>query len=341
MNRRARRILPILFGSALALSSVGAATGAFAHDTRDFPEHDNGGGHDCRSPSGPSHERPCTSPRDPRCQPPPPSPCDGLNGAADGLCRAYCDRLDCAGSDDRACLLLRVAWRKVSGHAVFPCDAACCECADGERSCATIRSCAEGGCRVVDGCVDGVCPEPQCCQCADGCADASPGQCLRAGCIPGNGDTVCSASGRCETCPCGADCVTADGDAGQCQPPADGSTDVCSCAPLPPACPCGAACTTDAGDQGVCDDVAGTGVCECSGVASTECPCGADCTTAAGEQGVCQDSGGGTCACAPAPPPPPPPCSSCGHVCTLPTGLPGLCQPGASGQCGCIPLPIP
>ncbi len=120
MNRPVKRILPILFGAALALSSVGAATGAFAHDGRDSSEHDNGRGHDCRSPGGPSHGRPCTSPRDPRCQPPPPSECDGLNGAAEGLCRAYCDRLDCPGGDDRACLFLRAAWGKVSGSAGLP-----------------------------------------------------------------------------------------------------------------------------------------------------------------------------------------------------------------------------
>jgi hypothetical protein len=58
--------------------------------------------------------------------------CEGLEGAAFGLCNAYCEALDC---DDQlepmnACESLRSNYFKKTGASAFPCDQTCPEVPD-------------------------------------------------------------------------------------------------------------------------------------------------------------------------------------------------------------------
>ena len=49
--------------------------------------------------------------------------CDGLTGAAHGLCVAYCEANDCnLDSDSEECTSLRANFAKITGSTSFPCD---------------------------------------------------------------------------------------------------------------------------------------------------------------------------------------------------------------------------
>jgi hypothetical protein len=49
--------------------------------------------------------------------------CDGLMGAAFGLCVAYCEANDCdAFPDSQACDVLRDKYAKITGELGFPCE---------------------------------------------------------------------------------------------------------------------------------------------------------------------------------------------------------------------------
>lgn len=51
--------------------------------------------------------------------------CNGLSGAAFGLCNAYCEAQDCDVYPQPSCTRLRENFQKVTGNPIFPCDAFC------------------------------------------------------------------------------------------------------------------------------------------------------------------------------------------------------------------------
>jgi hypothetical protein len=51
--------------------------------------------------------------------------CDGLTGAAFGLCNAYCEAQDCDVHSRPSCEQLRRNFARVTGTRLFPCDAFC------------------------------------------------------------------------------------------------------------------------------------------------------------------------------------------------------------------------
>lgn len=59
---------------------------------------------------------------------------EGITGEALGLCRAYCDAMDCTHSDNiTACESLRSAYQGATGDSTFPCEAEkVCELVDPE-----------------------------------------------------------------------------------------------------------------------------------------------------------------------------------------------------------------
>jgi hypothetical protein len=168
--------------------------------------------------------------------------CSGLQGAAFGLCNAYCEAQDCDVHPRPSCAQLLRNFRRITGMPAFPCDSRCgdgtidrnedCDppgsvCPDERRLCSDDCTCPEPFCG--DGIVDAgeqcdpasplsVCPcrpdctcastEPRCCECADGCitepATGCPTDCAS---LPG---LVCGAfTGQCEPsepscCDCGA-----------------------------------------------------------------------------------------------------------------------------------------
>ena len=49
--------------------------------------------------------------------------CDGLKGAAHGLCVAYCEANDCElDPDSQECRVLRANFAKITGRTSFPCE---------------------------------------------------------------------------------------------------------------------------------------------------------------------------------------------------------------------------
>jgi len=49
--------------------------------------------------------------------------CDGMKGAAHGLCVAYCEANDCElDPDSQECHELRANYAKITGRTSFPCD---------------------------------------------------------------------------------------------------------------------------------------------------------------------------------------------------------------------------
>ena len=69
------------------------------------------------------------------------SVCDGLEGAAYGLCVAYCEAQDCdlvsnTSQDTQSCQSLRKNYAKKTGGAIPPCDVpvACCICSSGGQN---------------------------------------------------------------------------------------------------------------------------------------------------------------------------------------------------------------
>jgi len=51
--------------------------------------------------------------------------CNGLSGAAFGLCTAYCEAQDCDRQPHPSCNQLRRNFQRLTGSSVFPCDAFC------------------------------------------------------------------------------------------------------------------------------------------------------------------------------------------------------------------------
>lgn len=185
-------------------------------------------------------------------------PCAGVNGAAAGVCRAYCRALQCPeGHPGAACETLRVVWSKHTGSPLFPCDRVCCACPNGSEGCSTAARCAAAACQIVDRCIDGRCPERVCCQCPFGCDEATENRCREAGCEPQPG-ALCHDTGRCaEACPCGDPCTNPAGLVGVCRP-LDPTQSTCECFIPPPVdCPCGATCIDGDGNAGECVPVAG------------------------------------------------------------------------------------
>jgi hypothetical protein len=54
--------------------------------------------------------------------PEPPGPCDGLTGAAQGLCNAFCVAQDCPNNPDQSCEMLRRNFALQTGSSTFPCE---------------------------------------------------------------------------------------------------------------------------------------------------------------------------------------------------------------------------
>ncbi len=323
----------------------------------------------CQQSGGAPLDSTCTSSQDPRC-----TTCGGLSGAAFGLCNAYCERLSCPiDHNGQACDSLRNNWERLTGSRLFPCERpVCCQCAQGAM-CSTLKKCLVAGCQVIDDCINGECPEPECCECrGPACRQLIPGACKLLGCIP-KGDTVCTAAGRCEECPCGADCKDAVGNEGRCEqisgtttceckvPPPCGlnaaeecagecpnagevcqeTANGCGCVrPPPPDCTdptvsCQGTCQV-AGVVGTCQDI--NDVCECVTPVPDPCanavPCGGTCQVA-GAVGICQVTPNG-CKCGP--PPPSDPCANavpCGGTCQV-AGAVGICQVTTPNGCQCV-----
>lgn len=276
------------------------------------------------------------------------SQCSGLNGAAMGLCNAYCNALHCPdGHQGRACERLLANWQRQTGVPFFPCDAVCCQCATGSL-CTTVRGCDLAHCNVIDHCEGGRCPEPQCCDCpAGGCTETTPGNCQRHGCVP-KGDAICTASGSCETpcdqrVPCGGNCLEGTVN-GTCQgDPLNNNA--CTCLPTPPPLPCdqrttcGGDCVDANGVTATCQTDPASNICTC-GLTPPPLPCdqratcGGDCVDAAGVTSTClidPTVPGSICTCTP-------PCANrttCGGACAE-AGVVGTCgQPAAGGPCVC------
>jgi hypothetical protein len=56
--------------------------------------------------------------------------CDGLTGAAFGICNAYCEAQDCDVHARPSCERLRAKFLKATGHDRFPCDRRPCRAAE-------------------------------------------------------------------------------------------------------------------------------------------------------------------------------------------------------------------
>jgi len=298
----------------------------------------------CAANSGTALDSACKNANDPRCG----SCADIPETAPRGLCNAYCDRLDCpAGKQGMACEQLRKNWLKATGLKTFPCDvpdrAACCQCPGAGPTCASARRCLKAQCQIIDRCIDGKCPEPQCCECSteDGpvCGDRIPGVCKRLGCTPEPG-AVCTENSRCEQCPCGTDCKDAAGNVGRCVN-VPGAAE-CECQ-VPAPCgydaagQCGGKC--EGSDECmVVTDAAGNVKCECAPPCGRtgSGQCGGTCSTSATPGYVCEDVEG-DCKCVP----PPDPClnrSPCDATCVDPSGNKGICRE-TDGGCRCLKPP--
>jgi len=91
--------------------------------------------------------------------------CDGLEGAAFGLCNAYCKACGCDGEpapSTKKCEKLQANYEKITGELppYDPCFGIICEessmCVDGECTCESNSDCA-----LLEDCnVDGVCEDP-------------------------------------------------------------------------------------------------------------------------------------------------------------------------------------
>lgn len=105
--------------------------------------------------------------------------CDGLEGAAYGLCNAYCEAMDCDGepqASDKACDKVLVNYQKKT-DILMPCSDPCLdtECRQGEMCVNGECLCGDNQCIGDELCVGGVC-QPVVCH--PGFADCSGnGQC--------------------------------------------------------------------------------------------------------------------------------------------------------------------
>jgi len=250
------------------------------------------------------------------------NPCNGLTGAAFGLCSTYCEAQDCDTHDRLSCAVLRRYFEKLTGNPVFPCDP---RCGDGVVNPST-EQCDDGNNEFCDGC-SGRCREEFCgdgvvctergeeCEPGDFCDDEDQSPC--------RDDCTCR-----ESCPCGTRCAIDEVTTGTCQDP-DGD-DACEC--VLDECPCNSPCQID-GLPGTCLRVTNFQPCVCvptgfscgndvlepgeecePNAFPTNCPTGSSCRS------DCR------CSCV------------CDDPCQL-TGEPdGICASTMPGQpCECIP----
>ena len=206
--------------------------------------------------------------------------CSDLQGAAFGLCNAYCDAQDCDVHPRPSCEQLRKNFLKLTGSPIFPCDARCgdgviqsteqCDppgsaACPGDRVCTTDCTCPEPVCgdKIVDPgeqcdtnpCADGspcnddcTCTEPLVCCDVGGdvpkCADEVPlSQCLQAPGAPGPPGSICDPEvARCVATQC-CDCPNAT---------APTCTDVAVGQPCPAGCTFGAPGTQCDPASGMC-----------------------------------------------------------------------------------------
>lgn len=152
--------------------------------------------------------------------------CSDLQGAAFGLCNAYCEAQDCDVHERPSCAVLRRNFERLTGSSVFPCDASCgdgmvnqrieeCDppgslCPD-ERTCQMDCTCPEPACG--DGILD---PDEDCDPPGEACSSASPRTC-KDDCTcpePICGDGIIDPGEQCDppqaVCPggfCGATCI--------------------------------------------------------------------------------------------------------------------------------------
>jgi len=213
--------------------------------------------------------------------------CSGLTGAAFGLCNAYCEAQDCDVHPRPSCERLRRNFARITGSAVFPCDAVC-----GDGMVSPSEECDPPG----SACVDGSICTPDCtCQSAPTCGNGilEPGEeCDPAGVpcltgVPCNADCTCEEPTGCCECPPSpnqgpmctearpTDCLNHG-----CMPGAAGSTcdpAVGRCVTPPPSicCQCGATAPTMCFDAATVDECA---LQNCTAVPNASC----------GANGLCQ-----------------------------------------------------
>jgi hypothetical protein len=148
--------------------------------------------------------------------------CSGLQGAAFGLCNAYCEAQDCDVHPRPSCAHLLANFRRITGMPSFPCDVVCgdgavdpgedCDppgslCADEVRTCTP----------------DCTCPEPSC---GDGILD--PGE----QCDPGSPLSICPCLDDCTCETTGPTCCDCGGDIGCVDVAGTGGCPT-ACAPVP------------------------------------------------------------------------------------------------------------
>ena len=303
----------------------------------------------CKASGGTALDSTCKNANDARC-----GSCASIPEAGPrGLCNAYCDRLNCpAGHPGMACEQLRKNWMRATNLTAFPCDVpdrpVCCQCPGAGPACSSAKRCLKAQCQIIDRCINGECPRPQCCECANqdppSCGDRIPGLCKLKGCTP-KADAMCTERGRCEQCPCGTECKDADGNVGRCVN-VPGSPE-CACQ-VPAPCgfnaagQCGGECTDSNDKCTVVTDPAGIVKCEC--VPSDPClnrvPCDETCVDLSGNVGICRDTDGG-CRCLPPSTECPPTSAECAGPCVTANGVPGKCTPGDGVACACMTPPQP
>jgi hypothetical protein len=150
--------------------------------------------------------------------------CSGLQGAAFGLCNAYCEAQDCDVHPRPSCAALRRNFARLTGSPVLPCDAVCGDGTVNQRT----EECDPPGSACADERVcqmDCTCPEPVC---GDGILDSGE-QCDPPG-APCPNDPNRSCRDDC-TCPqpfCG-DGIIDPGEA--CDPPNSACGDGGLCTP--------------------------------------------------------------------------------------------------------------
>jgi hypothetical protein len=129
--------------------------------------------------------------------------CNGLTGAAFGLCNAYCEAQDCDVHPRPSCAQLRRNFARVTGSDVFPCDLFC-----GDEIVTPPEECDPPGSMCGDG---GTCTDDCICRvpmCGDGIVD--PGEeCDPPGSLcmnerPCNNECMCAGPPPTICCQCGA-----------------------------------------------------------------------------------------------------------------------------------------
>jgi hypothetical protein len=175
--------------------------------------------------------------------------CSGLQGAAFGLCNAYCEAQDCDVHPRPSCAHLLANFRRITGVPSFPCDARC-----GDGTIGPGEDCDPPGTicpdQVTTCTPDCTCPEPLC-----GNGTVDPGE-------------PCDPSAPFSICPCLEDCTCEVVGVGCCDcGPNGGCVDVVGTAGCPAGCTPTALGTVCSGRIGACV----TEVPVCCGCAGPSC----------------------------------------------------------------------